>query len=70
MANPKQRHTKQRRDRAREQFKMTPTDVKACEKCQAPVLPHRACPKCGSYRGREVVKQVAPKLKKAEKKEA
>lgn len=70
MANPKQRHTKQRRDRAREQFKMTPTDVKTCPKCSAPVLPHRACPKCGNYRGREIVKQTVPKLKKAEKKDA
>jgi large subunit ribosomal protein L32 len=70
MANPKQRHTKQRRDRAREQFKITPTTVKVCTKCSAPVLPHRACPKCGNYRGREVVKQTVPKLKKSEKKEA
>src|SRR5262249_2662089 len=26
-----------------------------CPKCKEPVLPHRACPACGYYRGREVV---------------
>lgn len=26
-----------------------------CPKCHEPVLPHRACPACGTYKGREVV---------------
>jgi large subunit ribosomal protein L32 len=26
-----------------------------CSKCSAPVLPHRACGKCGSYKGKQVL---------------
>lgn len=64
MALPKQRHTRERRDRARRELAMTPTKTQSCKKCGAPVLPHRACPKCGEYRGRTVVKKAEPKLAK------
>lgn len=66
MALPKQRHTRHRRDRARRQYNLSLIQTKKCPKCQAPVLPHRACPKCGTYRGREVV-NTAPKMKKTKK---
>ena len=26
-----------------------------CPQCKSPKLPHRACPKCGTYKGREVI---------------
>lgn len=26
-----------------------------CPQCHAPVMPHRVCPSCGYYKGREVV---------------
>lgn len=26
-----------------------------CSNCGAPKLPHKACPECGYYRGRQVV---------------
>lgn len=64
MALPKQRHTHERRDRARRELEMTPTQTHPCPKCAAPVLSHRACPKCGSYRGRQIVKKAEPKLAK------
>ncbi|HWQ60486.1 MAG TPA: 50S ribosomal protein L32 [Candidatus Fimivivens sp.] len=69
MALPKQRHTRERRDRARRELEMTPTRTVVCPKCSAPVLPHRACPKCGEYRGRVVLKKALPKLAKAKKAE-
>ena len=28
----------------------------ACSNCGEKVLPHRACPECGHYKGREVIK--------------
>ena len=27
-----------------------------CPKCGAEIRPHRVCPECGSYKGKEVVK--------------
>jgi large subunit ribosomal protein L32 len=66
MALPKQRHTHFRRDRARKELELKPKDTKKCEKCGKPKLPHRICPNCGTYKGREYV-NTAPKLKKGEK---
>jgi len=62
MANPKQRHTHQRRDRARKQYDVKLVNTQECPKCKARVLSHRACPSCGTYKGKEVV-DMAPKLK-------
>jgi large subunit ribosomal protein L32 len=28
--------------------------VQYCANCEQPVLPHRVCPNCGYYQGREV----------------
>jgi large subunit ribosomal protein L32 len=32
-----------------------------CPQCHTPMLPHHACPTCGTYNGREVVKIEGPK---------
>lgn len=66
MALPKQRHTHYRRDRARKELEMEPTKTQKCDKCGSPKLPHRVCPKCGTYKGREVLK-TAPKLAQSAK---
>ncbi|HEV8323667.1 MAG TPA: 50S ribosomal protein L32 [Myxococcota bacterium] len=29
----------------------------ACPKCNEPMQPHRVCPSCGQYRGRQVVEK-------------
>ena len=62
MALPKQRHTRHRRDRARKQYDTTFVNTSRCPQCEGPVLTHKACPQCGTYKGREVVKMKAPKL--------
>lgn len=31
-----------------------------CPNCQNPKLPHRACPTCGTYAGRQVLPEQAP----------
>ena len=55
MPNPKRRHSKARRDRRRAHDALG-TPVKAtCPNCGEAKLPHRACAKCGEYRGRTVV---------------
>ena len=62
MANPKQRHTRHRRDRARKQYDVTLTNTQECPRCQAPVSAHRVCSKCGTYKGKEMI-SIAPQTK-------
>lgn len=62
MANPKQRHTHHRRDRARKQFDVDLVNTQECPKCKARILSHRICPKCGTYKGKEMI-NTTPKLK-------
>ncbi len=63
MSVQKQRHTKGRRDRARVQFEIKNQKLVKCPKCAAMIQPHRACPKCGYYKGKEVV-DTLKKIKK------
>ena len=55
MANPKRRHSKARRNRRRSHDALSKPASTTCSSCGEVKLPHRACPHCGSYRGREVV---------------
>lgn len=60
MPVPKQRHNTARKGRRRagQLNKNNIQNVKTvkCSNCEASILPHRACPKCGSYKGKEVIK--------------
>jgi large subunit ribosomal protein L32 len=63
----RQRHTKARRDRARVFYKLKPKSLVACSNCNAMIIAHTACPKCGFYKKKEVVdtmKKVNKKVKK------
>lgn len=53
--HPKRKHSKGRRDRRRAHDAMTPANLVACSNCGEMRMPHTACPKCGQYRGREVL---------------
>jgi len=53
--HPKRKHSKGRRDRRRSQDAMTPVALVACSNCGEMTRQHTVCPKCGHYRGREVV---------------
>ncbi len=67
MPNPKQRHNKSRRNRRRSgqiKNKITPKKLQKCPKCGAFVLPHRVCPECGYYKGREMVNVLKVKKNK------
>jgi large subunit ribosomal protein L32 len=55
MANPKRRHSKQRTSTRRAHDFLTAKSLSECPNCHESKLPHRACPKCGHYKGREVV---------------
>ncbi|UCF68896.1 MAG: 50S ribosomal protein L32 [Acidobacteriota bacterium] len=55
MANPKRRHSKARRDKRRAHDALRSPSLTRCPQCDEPKLPHRVCPSCGHYKGREVV---------------
>ena len=55
MAVPKRKTSKARRDKRRANWKLAIPGMIKCPQCGALVLAHRVCPKCGFYKGREVV---------------
>ena len=57
MAVPKQRQSHSRTNKRRSQHKIEAPGLRHCPRCHAPRRPHRVCPNCGTYAGREVVVQ-------------
>jgi len=57
MAVPKKRTSSACRDKRRAQHKAAKATINSCPRCHSPRLPHRVCPTCGTYAGREVVAQ-------------
>ena len=56
MAVPKRKTSKARRDKRRNNlWKLTAPTLVKCT-CGAYKRPHRLCPACGQYNGREVIK--------------
>jgi large subunit ribosomal protein L32 len=55
MAVPKQKQSHSRTNKRRAQHKISAPTIHACPQCHNPRLPHRVCPTCGSYHGRDVV---------------
>ena len=55
MAVPKQKQSHARTAQRRAQHKITAPAVNGCPQCRRPRRPHRVCPHCGFYGGREVV---------------
>lgn len=64
----KQHHTKARRDRARVFHKIETKKLIACPNCQSKILPHKVCPNCGFFKGKEVVDTLKRKNKKRKEK--
>ena len=64
MALPKRKHSKSRRDKSRTHWKLAIPALTKCPQCAQAIVPHRACPACGYYRGRQVV--VVSEKKKSE----
>ena len=60
MAVPKRRLSSSKRDMRRANHdKVTAPNIVPCPNCSAPIVPHRACPSCGQYKGRQVIKKNA-----------
>lgn len=52
---PKRKVSKGRRDRRRAHDAIGAPRLVECNNCHEKTLPHRACPHCGHYKGRQVV---------------
>ena len=63
MAVPKSKVSKQRGNSRFAQWKLTAPNLTECPQCKTMILPHRVCPNCGYYTGRQV---VVPKEDKKE----
>jgi large subunit ribosomal protein L32 len=55
MAVPKKKMSRSRTRRRKAQWKVATPHRSTCPQCHSPKISHRACPNCGTYRGREVV---------------
>ena len=55
MAVPKQKQSHSRTNKRRSTHKAAQPTVNECPQCHSPRLPHRVCPECGFYGGRQVV---------------
>jgi len=55
MAVPKRRTSSTKRDKRRAHDALEAPHVIACPQCGEPAQRHRACPHCGTYRGRKIV---------------
>jgi large subunit ribosomal protein L32 len=62
MAVPKKRQSSARRDRRRSHDAVPAARLNECPQCHSPRLPHRVCPTCGTYAGREVINLDEPTL--------
>ncbi|MGH7369707.1 MAG: 50S ribosomal protein L32 [Candidatus Methylomirabilaceae bacterium] len=58
MPLPKRRHSNARTRKRRSHDALSAPALVECSNCHERRLPHRACPACGYYRGREVVKRT------------
>jgi large subunit ribosomal protein L32 len=60
MAVPKHRASKARtRRRTAINSKLRLKNLATCDNCGAQKMPHRVCPKCGFYRGKQVIEPVS-----------
>jgi len=55
MAVPKKKQSHSRTAKRRAQHRIDAPAINACPQCHNPRRPHRVCPVCGFYAGREVV---------------
>jgi large subunit ribosomal protein L32 len=56
MALPKKKKSKAKRNTRRAHDGLKLAKGTTCPQCHEPVLPHRICPECGTYRGKTYIK--------------
>lgn len=55
-AVPFRRVSKTAKRQRRTHLKKESPTITTCKQCGSKIAPHRACPKCGYYKGKEVIK--------------
>jgi len=55
MAVPKGKTSRMKKNKRRTHDALRAPACSKCSQCGTPKAPHRICPNCGTYRGREVV---------------
>ena len=58
MVVPKRKTSHSKRNKRRAHDALTTPHVGSCPDCGEPVLRHRACPHCGTYRGRKIIEVI------------
>lgn len=66
MPHPKKRKTKAGTNQRRSHHALSALNLTTCRKCGKTILPHKTCPGCGYYKGKEVI-DVNKKLSNKEK---
>lgn len=61
---PKRRHSTRRGGKRKAAIKLGLLGLAVCANCKAMILPHRVCPNCGFYNGKQVVVKKEKKEKK------
>ncbi|MBT3393481.1 MAG: 50S ribosomal protein L32 [Waddliaceae bacterium] len=59
MAVPRNRVSNAHKNNRRSHHAKKAQSHNQCPKCDSPRMPHRICPSCGDYKGREAVKKEA-----------
>jgi large subunit ribosomal protein L32 len=59
MGVPKRRKSKMRLRTRKASMRSKPTQLSLCAQCGTRILPHRVCPSCGYYKGRQVLTVTA-----------
>jgi len=59
---PKKKTPTSKRGKRRSQQRMRAPGLSECPHCHAARMPHRVCPECGYYKGREAVMIGKPEL--------
>ncbi|MBM3943401.1 MAG: 50S ribosomal protein L32 [SAR202 cluster bacterium] len=54
-AVPNKKVTRARAGRKFMRYRLSPLHPSVCPRCRSPRLPHTACPRCGTYKGRQVL---------------
>ncbi len=56
MSVPKQKQSKSRSAKRRSHNALAKKSLNSCDKCKKPVMSHKACEFCGTYRGKQILK--------------